>query len=108
MSRHPLTRLCAIEDVPDGGALQVVLPERPPLAVFRLEGRCFVTDDTCTHGNASLCDGDVEGGLVICPFHAGSFDIRTGEAVDRPCVKKLQTYEAIEDGGALYTVFPEG
>lgn len=107
MSSHARTRLCNIDDVPDGGALQVALPDRPPLAVFRLDGRCFVTDDTCTHGNASLCDGDVEDGLVICPFHAGSFDIRTGAAVDRPCVKDLRTYEAMEDGGILYAVLPE-
>lgn len=107
MSDDRLTRLCAIDEVPEGGALQVVLPHRPPLAVFRLDGTCFVTDDTCTHGNASLCDGDIEDGLVICPFHAGSFDIRTGEPVDRPCVKKLQTYEAVEENGALYASLPE-
>lgn len=106
-SSRTLIRLCKIEDVPDGGAVQVILPDRPPLAVFRIAGECFVTDDTCTHGNASLCEGDIEDGLVICPFHSGSFDVRTGEAVDRPCTRKLQTYEAIADEGVLYTALPE-
>lgn len=75
--------------------------------MFRIAAECFVTDDTCTHGNASLCEGDIEDGLVICPFHSGSFDIRTGEAVDHPCTKKLRTYKAIADGGVLYTALPE-
>ncbi|MBN8442783.1 MAG: non-heme iron oxygenase ferredoxin subunit [Thauera sp.] len=101
-----LIRLCKIEDIPEGSALQVTLPEHAPLAVFRIAGECFVTDDTCTHGNASLSEGDIEDGLVICPFHSGSFDIRTGEPVDRPCTKKLQTYEAIADEGVLYTALP--
>ncbi len=63
---HPL---CAPGDVPAGGCRRIELAGRPPLAVFHLNGRFYVTDDTCTHCDASLCDGEIDGydGVVECP-----------------------------------------
>lgn len=98
------TLICQADDVPEGGALQIVLPDREPLAVFQLKGEFFVTDDTCTHGAASLCEGEIEDGLVFCPFHAGSFDIRSGAPVDKPCTKALRTYPASTEAGAIYAL----
>lgn len=100
----PPTLICRIEEIPEGGALQVSLPDREPLAVFRLQGEFFITDDTCTHGAASLCDGEIEDGRVFCPFHSGSFDIRSGAPVDKPCTRALRTYPARTEGGAIYAV----
>lgn len=64
----------------------------PPIAVYRLGGDYFATDDTCTHGEASLAEGDIEGDEVYCPFHMGAFNIRTGEATVPPCVQALNSY----------------
>jgi 3-phenylpropionate/trans-cinnamate dioxygenase ferredoxin subunit len=59
----------------------------PPIAVFHTEdGEVFAIDDTCTHQDASLADGWVEGCEVECPLHASKFDLRTG-AVDAPPAK---------------------
>jgi len=88
-------RLCQVKDVEEGNGLQVNLPERPPLAVFKIEGQIFVTDDTCTHGNASLCEGEIEDGVVECPFHQGAFEISTGKAISAPCSIHLKTYKPI-------------
>ena len=38
--------------------------ELPALAVFRLGDEFFVTDDTCTHGDAFLSDGEVSSRAV--------------------------------------------
>jgi 3-phenylpropionate/trans-cinnamate dioxygenase ferredoxin subunit len=60
----------------------------PPIAVFHTEeGELFALDDTCTHQDASLADGWVEGCEVECPLHASKFDLRTG-AVDAPPAKR--------------------
>ena len=88
-------RLCQVADVAEGNALQINLPERPPLAVFKIEGQIFVTDDTCTHGQASLCEGEIEDGVVECPFHQGAFEIATGKAISAPCSVHLKTYQPI-------------
>ena len=56
----------------------------PPLAVFLTDdGTIHVLDDTCTHQNAMLSDGWVDGCIVECPLHMSRFDLRTG-AVDAP------------------------
>ena len=57
--------LCAVDDIPEGAGLQIPLADRPPLAVFRVGEDIHVTDDTCTHGEASLCEGEVEDDIVV-------------------------------------------
>ena len=92
-------KVCSVDQITSGEVLQVELEERPPLAVYNLEGDFYVTDDTCTHGDASLAEGDIEGDEIVCPFHLGKFDIRTGEVTAAPCSEPIQTYAVeIEDG----------
>ncbi|MDO8942992.1 MAG: Rieske 2Fe-2S domain-containing protein [Burkholderiaceae bacterium] len=91
--------LCPAVDVGDDFGRQVILEGSPPLAVFKLGEDFCVTADTCSHGNASLCEGYVEGEEVECPFHAGKFNIRTGEATAFPCVDPIRTYRSrVNDG----------
>lgn len=85
-------RLCATNDIPDGEVRQVELGDGRVLAVYNLEGEYFATDDLCTHGDASLSEGEIEDGKILCPYHMGSFDIRTGEACAAPCSIAVRTY----------------
>lgn len=94
--------LCRCDEVEEGACRQVVLPGRKPLVVFRLDGAFHVLDDTCTHGNAFLSEGDVVDHQVFCPFHSGAFDIRTGEATVAPCVKPLRRYPAVVVDGVVH------
>lgn len=78
---------------------RVEIDGHPPVAVYNLNGEFFATDDTCTHGEASLADGDIEDANIVCPFHLGMFDIRTGEPTGAPCAVAIRTYPlTIEDG----------
>ena len=43
---------------------QVDLDCREPLSIYNLDGEYFATDDTCTHGAASLAEGDIDGRSV--------------------------------------------
>ena len=90
MSRE-LHRLCAASDVPPGTARKVTVGDLT-IAVFNLDGDFFATDDTCTHGFASLSEGYIEDGVVECPWHGGSFDIRTGAPREDPCRIALRVY----------------
>jgi ethylbenzene dioxygenase ferredoxin component len=74
-----------------------------PLAVYNLEGRFYVTSDTCTHATASLSSGEiVDGDLIACPLHDGQFHIPTGQAVAFPCTVDLRTYRVIEEGDGVF------
>ena len=97
--------LCLTSDIEQGEGLQVIIDGYPPLAVFHLEdGEFYVTDDTCTHGDASLADGEIDGCEVECPFHAGAFDIKTGEPCGAPCSIPLKTYTSFVRDGQVYLV----
>ena len=95
-----LVRLCAADDVWDGAILAAVLPGGHKLALYRVDGEIFATDDTCTHGAASLSeDGCISGHFVECSWHNGSFDIRSGAACNSPCTEPLKSWPVqIVDG----------
>ena len=85
---------------------QYYLEDDSAVAIYNLEGEYFATSDVCTHGQAFLSEGDIRGDEIVCPFHEGSFDIRTGEPVDPPCVIPLERYETRlgEDGYIYITI----
>lgn len=83
--------LCKTEDVAEGTAIKVETNDLI-LAVFNLNGAYYVIDDTCTHGPGSLSEGPICGEVVECNFHNGSFNIKTGEVVDPPCMIPIKTY----------------
>ena len=89
-----------MDEVEVDGAM--VIPVKPPVAVFRLEDGFFATDDTCTHAQSSLAEGYIEDGTVECEFHFAKFDIRTGQALTPPAVIPLATYPVATRGGIVY------
>ena len=56
-----LVELIASDAVGVNEAMRFEFPDREPIALFNIAGDFYVTDDTCTHGAASLAEGDVEG-----------------------------------------------
>jgi nitrite reductase/ring-hydroxylating ferredoxin subunit len=67
------------------------------VAVFHVEGEFFVMDDLCTHGPGSMSQGFLEGHIIECDFHAGCFDIRTGEVASPPCMVPMRTFKVVDD-----------
>lgn len=94
---HPLVR---VEDVAEGSARRCVF-RGEAIALFNVGGRIYATQDECTHGRASLSEGYVEGEEIECPLHQGVFNVRTGEAVNRPCVVPIRTYHVRIDDGVV-------
>lgn len=85
--------LCRADEVQPGEVKRVELDGCPgAVAVYNLQGTIYVTADRCTHAEASLSEGWVEGDVIHCPFHRGSFHIPTGEVRSRPVKKNLRTY----------------
>ena len=84
--------LCKVAEVGPGAVKRVEIDGLPPLAVFNLAGAFYVTDDTCTHGKASLAEGYVEGSEIECPWHGGRFEIATGRPTCLPASEAIATY----------------
>jgi len=68
------------------------------IAIYLVAGEVFATDNHCTHGDAKLCEGFLEGHEIECPHHQGRFDIRTGAATCAPAEVALATYPARIEG----------
>ncbi|KEQ52135.1 non-heme iron oxygenase ferredoxin subunit [Sphingobium chlorophenolicum] len=97
-----MIRLCSVEELDEDEILRVELDGGHGIAVYLLDGEIFATDDLCTHGEASLAEGEIEDGKIVCPFHLGSFDIRTGAACAAPCSIALKTYPVEVIGGDVH------
>ena len=62
------------------------------IALFNLGGEFCAIDNTCTHRGGPLSEGVIEGEEVVCPWHGGQFNIRTGEATGPPPCDNVTTY----------------
>ena len=68
------------------------------IALYNLDGAYFATSASCTHVEADLCDGDVEGEEIVCPLHFATFNIKTGLCTGPPAEEDLVTYEVRVSG----------
>lgn len=100
---HALT---AADDVEEDDVICVRACGRE-LAVFHLEdGRYQVTDDRCTHAEASLADGYLDADTIECPRHQGVFHIPTGKPMTPPVVDPLQVYPTKVENGQVWIQLP--
>ena len=74
------------------GEMMYVEVDDVPICLINLDGEFHALNDVCTHQEASLSDGTIEGDEIECPLHGGAFDIRTGQAVAFPVVVPVETY----------------
>jgi naphthalene 1,2-dioxygenase system ferredoxin subunit len=88
-------------DVPDDDVIGVDVAGRD-IALYRVEGSIFATDNLCTHGHARLCDGFLEGHEIECPLHQGRFDIRDGSATCAPVTEAIRCYPVRIEGGRVF------
>lgn len=72
------------------------------IALYRVDGEVYASDNICTHGNARLCDGFLEGHEIECPLHQGKFDIRNGKAMCAPLTEDLKTYPVKIEGQRVF------
>lgn len=96
-----LVSVCRVSEVPPGGAIKAEVNDLI-LAVFNIDGRIYVINDTCTHGPGSLSEGYVDGDVVECNFHNGAFHIPSGAVAAAPCMIPVRTYAVTVDGDQVY------
>lgn len=65
------------------------------------DGEVFALDDECSHGRASLGEGDVEDCSVECWKHGSRFDVRTGKPLNLPATAPVAVYPVTIDGEVI-------
>ncbi|MBD0675415.1 bifunctional 3-phenylpropionate/cinnamic acid dioxygenase ferredoxin subunit [Kitasatospora sp. NPDC059811] len=100
-------RACALSDLQEDVPKRVDL-NGVPVSVVRTDEGVFAINDTCSHANVSLSEGEVEDCMIECWLHGSSFDLRTGKPSGLPATKPVAVYPVkIEGDDVLVSVNQE-
>lgn len=90
----------SVDDIPPDDVIGVQVGGRD-IALYRVDGEVFATDNLCSHGQARLCDGFLLGHEIECPFHQGRFDVRTGQATCVPATDAIRSFPVKIEAGRV-------
>ena len=93
-------RVTSTENIPlrEGRSVRIGEDE---IAIFNLgEGEFVAVDNACPHRGGPLGEGELEGCLLTCPWHAWQFDVRTGESATDD--SKVAVYESKVEGDRVF------
>lgn len=92
-------KVAEVEKIPPGEAITVTVHGQE-LALFNVEGAFYCIDNYCPHSGGPLAEGYLEQDVVMCPWHAWQFNVKTGRLVynDHVCVA---TYPCKVEGDAV-------
>ncbi len=97
-------RTVSVDSIPEDDVIGIDVNDRQ-IALYKLDGEVFATNDLCTHGQALLSDGFIENGEVECSLHQGRFCIKTGKAMCAPLTEDVKTYATRIDNDQVYLKF---
>jgi len=91
-------------DIPVGEG-RVVEAEGRTLALFNVDGAFYALDNACSHRGGPLGEGDLDGTVVVCPWHAWRWDVKTGANANNPAVT-MPCFPVSVDGGRVFVELP--
>ena len=86
-------------DVTDGSSTTKFLPDGRQLALYKVNGEFYATENSCPHQGAPLAHGILCEHVIECGLHGWQFDVRTGECLTVP--EKIKTYEVLVEDGTI-------
>ncbi len=103
VTREVWQEVCPIDDFAPGET-QVVYLEGKMVGLFNIDGEIYAINNRCTHARGPLTEGTInaEECSVVCPWHYGKFDIKTGQPVDGIVRKPVETYQVEIRDGVVY------
>ncbi|MGH7641994.1 MAG: non-heme iron oxygenase ferredoxin subunit [Candidatus Dormibacteria bacterium] len=93
-----LKLMVPLSQVPPDEMRQVVVGELAICLAHTRDGGWYAIDDTCTHEDCSLSEGELSDHSVECPCHGSRFDLRTGDVLTLPAVLAVQTHRVVVVG----------
>ena len=83
----------------DDGVARVVEVDGIMVAVFELDGTFVAIEDRCPHDGSEIATGCVKKGILECPHHGATFDLRSGDVLSPPAYENLELLAVrVEDG----------
>jgi len=100
MGNEGWLRVAGANDVRPGEG-RVVEAGGRTLALFNVEGAYYALDNACSHRGGPLGDGDLDGTVVSCPWHAWRWDVTSGANVNNPAVRVACFPARVQDGAVF-------
>jgi len=91
-------RICSQSELPAEGEAAEFTAQGRILCVANVNGAVSVLDGVCPHEGGPLGEGIIEGGRVVCPWHAYAYDLHTGLTENDPDLKAEVIESTIENG----------
>ena len=87
-------KICDLTDLEEAAPRRIEI-EGKKLSIVLLNERIYALDDTCSHEDVSLSEGevDIDECALECWKHGSLFSLETGEALSLPATKSVKTYE---------------
>jgi len=68
------------------------------IALFNVAGSFHAIDNNCTHVGGPLCEGELNGTEVTCPWHGAVFDVTSGQVLGPPAGAPVGRYNVRVEG----------
>ena len=68
------------------------------IALFNVAGSFHAIANNCTHVGGPLCEGEINGVEVTCPWHGATFDVTTGQVLGPPAGEPVGRYNVRVEG----------
>ena len=91
-------RVCRLDELPAEGAALAEIEGRRVTIVRTGDGDVHCVDDTCTHANVSLSEGELDGCTLECWLHGSRFDLRSGKPDALPATRPVPVYPVKIEG----------
>ncbi|CAN7432524.1 non-heme iron oxygenase ferredoxin subunit [Knoellia sp. LjRoot47] len=100
-------RVCALDELPSVGAAAAEIHGRVVSIVRTADGDVHAVDDTCTHANVSLSEGELDGCTLECWLHGSRFDLRTGDPSGPPATTPIAVHTVKIEGDDVYVALSQ-
>jgi nitrite reductase/ring-hydroxylating ferredoxin subunit len=100
MTEARRVKIAELGEIGEGQA-RVVDVEGRTLALFNVSGTYYAMDNACAHRGGPLGEGDLEGPIVMCPWHAWRWDVTTGRNANNPAVT-MACYPVHVEGTSVF------
>jgi 3-phenylpropionate/trans-cinnamate dioxygenase ferredoxin subunit len=98
MSRF--VKAAQVDDVKSGNR-KIVEVEGDFIAIFNVDGQYYAIEDTCSHDDGPVAEGDLEGHEIVCPRHGARFDIRDGHVLSFPAITPIRSFSTRIEGNDI-------
>ena len=100
-------RVCSVADVAPG-AKACFVADGAKVCVVHLDGDWYAIDDTCSHEDYSLSEGDLwpDEREIECWKHGSTFSLLTGEPQSLPATRAVPVYPVRVDGDDVIVTVP--